>query len=213
MKFLFCLLTVMLAGCAGNIDGKLYEAHYQDDAQVELSAVVQAVRPVSMPDGALKALILPFSLRQDIAARASVGREMTDIFRLAWLEKGVFDVLEYDSDETWPGLAKALAQGRAKGANLLVSGNVSQFFESGPSGRTAISVTVEIHWVPDGTLLWSAAQAAAMEGGLDKDFVIVRTSKRLPSDPTYAVMRALSVSLADAFGQHLEDRLPAPAEQ
>jgi len=201
----FCMLFVLLCcGCAYSpVDVSLSEIRYHDDAPVVLSELVEAVTPESLPESGLRALILPFALRQDIAVRRDVGREMADIFRLAWLEQKVCEVLEYDSSRPWPGLAEALSQARAKGANILITGNVSQFFEGGGTGRTSIGVTVEIHWVADGTLIWSAAQAAAMESAPDRDFAVIRDRRRLPEHPTYAVMRALAASMAQGFTRHL----------
>ncbi|ACU88372.1 hypothetical protein [Desulfomicrobium baculatum] len=200
----FCMLFVLLCcGCAYSpVDVSLSEIRYHDDAPVVLSELVEAVTPESLPESGLRALILPFALRQDIAVRKDVGREMADIFRLAWLNRRVFEVMEYDPSRPWPGLAEAMAQAQAKGANILVSGNVSQYFEGARTGRTSIGVTVEIHWVPDGTLIWSAAQAATMESAPDKDFALFRSSRRLPEDPTYAVMRTLSQSMAAGFARH-----------
>jgi hypothetical protein len=198
------VLVLLLFGCsAERYDVSLSEIRRYDDAPVALSELVEAVTPASMSDEPLRALLVPFAMRQDIAVRRDVGREMADIFRLAWLERKVCEVLEYDPSRPWPGLAAALSQARAKGANILITGNVSQFFEGGGTGRTSIGVTVEIHWVPDGTLIWSAAQAAAMESAPDQDFAIIRDRRRLPEHPTYAVMRALSASMAQGFSRHL----------
>lgn len=200
----FCMLFVLLCcGCAYSpVDVSLSEIRYHDDAPVVLSQLVEAVTPESLPESGLKALILPFALRQDIVVRKDVGREMADIFRLAWLNRRVFEVMEYDPSRPWPGLAEAMAQAKAKGANILVSGNVSQYYEGARTGRTSIGVTVEIHWVPDGGLIWSAAQAATMESAPDKDFALFRSSRRLPEDPTYAVMNVLSQSMAAGFARH-----------
>jgi len=205
MKFsIVCACLLLLCGCVSDrVDVNLYGVDYQDDAEVILGELVEGVTPVSIPDSGLRALIMPFAVRQDVAVRKDVGREMADIFRLSWLERRVFEVLEYDSARPWPGLDAALTLARAKGANILVSGNVSQFYEGGATGRTSVAATVEIHWVPDGTLLWSAAQAAAMESGPDKDYVVVRSRMRLPENPTYAVMRALSLSMADGLLLHI----------
>lgn len=205
MNFRFlCLAVLILGGCASDPVGiNLYGLHYHDDAKVELSAMSEAVWPESMPSDGLRALILPFAVRQDVAVRKEVGREMADIFRLAWLESQNFAVLEYDAKKPWPGLEDALALAKDKGANILMVGNVSQFFEGSGSGRTTVGVTVEIYWVPSATLLWSAAQAGMMEGQRDKDYVLVRSSRRLPDQPTYAVMRALAQSMAQKFARHL----------
>ncbi len=205
MKFrLLCLLMLMMTGCATDpVDINLYGVKYNDDAPVELSALVEAVTPESVPGGGLRALILPFAVRQDVAVRKDVGRELADIFRLAWLESRIFATLEYDPVEPWPGLRQALALAQAKGANILITGNVSQFFEGGGAGRTSIGSTVEIYWVPTSTLIWSAAQAAMMEGQPDKDYVVVRTSRRLPEHPTYAVMRGLAESMVRGFARYL----------
>jgi len=88
---------------------------------------------------------------------------------------------------------------------VLITGNVSQFFEGGGTGRTSIGATVEVHWVPTSTLIWSAAQAAMMEGQPDKDYVVVRTTRRLPDHPTYAVMRGLAVSMARSFARFVQE--------
>ena len=202
--WILCAFSFLFVGCASDrFDVNLYDVRYHDDAAVNLSELAEAVTPLSMPDGGLKALMVPFALRQDVAVRKDVGREMADIFRLAWLERRVFGTLEYDASRPWPGLDEAMAEARAKGANILVSGNVSQFFEGGRTGRTSIGVTVEIHWVPDGSLIWSAAQAGTMESTPDKDFALFRSSRRLPEDPTYAVMRTLSESMAASFARHV----------
>lgn len=203
-KNIFILVMVMLvSGCLpSHYDGYLHGVRYHDDAQVRLSDLVEAVHPISMPNAPLKALILPFAMSQDLAVRKDVARELTDIFRLTWLEQQVFEVLEYDSSSAWPGLEPALGMAWAKGANILISGNISQYFEGGATGRTSIALTVEIRWIPDNTLIWSAAQAGVLEGGLDKDYVVVRTTRRLPDNPVYAVMHSLATSMANGFASH-----------
>lgn len=197
------ILLFVLGGCAtGSYDGYLHGVRYHDDAKVELSALEEAVIPLSLPGENLRALILPFAVRQDGGVRREIGRETADIFRRVWLEEVVFDVLEYSAVEPWPGLKEALALARAKGANILVTGNVSHFFEGSGTGRTSVGVTVEVYWVPESELIWSAAQAAVMDGGLDKDFVLVRTTRRLPQNPTYAVIRALAQSMGRAMASY-----------
>lgn len=204
MKIALVLIVILFAcGCMSDrYEGSLHGVRYHDDAEVVLSELVEAVRPVAMPDTEMKALILPFAVSQDMAVRRDVARELTDILRLSWLERRVFDVFEYEGAQAWQGLDHAMALARSKGANVLVSGNLSQYYEGGRSGRTSIGLTIEVRWVPDNTLIWSAAQAAVMEGGLDKDYVIVRTTRRLPDNPVYAVMRALSASMAEGYVRH-----------
>ncbi|NCD24959.1 MAG: hypothetical protein EOL86_05125 [Deltaproteobacteria bacterium] len=207
MKFLWLFaLAVFACGCATDpVEINLYGATYHEDAAVELSPLVEAVTPEIMPGDGLRALVLPFAVRQDVAVRKDVGRELGDIFRLAWLESRIFSALEYDPAQPWPGLDQALALAKARGANVLITGNVSQFFEGGGTGRTSIGATVEVHWVPTSTLIWSAAQAAMMEGQPDKDHVVVRTTRRLPDHPTYAVMRGLAVSMARSFARFVQE--------
>ena len=211
---LLCLSLLVVCGCAGEkngehaagtVDVSLHEIRYRDDARVVHSALVEAVTPVAIPAESLRALMLPFAVRQDIAVRRDIGREMGDIFRLTWLEKRVFQILQYDGADVWPGLEDALARARKQNANILVTGNLSQFYQAAAVGRTNISLTVEIYWVPDGTLLWSAAQAGAMEGAPDTDYALVRTVRRLPDNPTYAVMRSLAESMATGFRHHLAE--------
>ena len=202
--FFICACVLACLGCATDrVDVNLYGVDYQDDAEILMGDLMEAVIPDSMPDTDYRALVVPFAVRQDIAVRKDLGRELADIFRRAWLERRVFGTMEFDAPRVWTGLDDALARARAKGANILVSGNVTQFYEGGGTGRTSIGVTAEVHWVPDGTLIWSAAQAAAMEAGPVKDYVLVRSTTRLPEHPTFAVMRALSLNMADGFSRHL----------
>jgi hypothetical protein len=201
--FRILILCFVLGGCASSdYDVHLYGVRYHDDAEVELSALEEAVTPLSLPGENLRALILPFAVRQEGGVRREIGRETANIFRRAWLEEMVFDVLEYSAAEPWPGLEKALALAKAKGADILVTGNVSHFFEGSGTGRTSVGITVEVYWVPESELIWSAAQAGVMDGGLDKDFVVVRTTRRLPQNPTYAVIRALAQSMGRAIASY-----------
>lgn len=207
MKYvLLCVSLLFVGGCASRqLDASLHEVRYHVDARVELSELVEAVTPLSMPDASLRALLVPFAVRQDIGVRKTMGRELGDVFRRAWLEQRIFPVLEYASEDAWPGLDRALSVARAKGANILVTGNVSHFFESGGVGRTSVGVTMEVYWVPSSALIWSAAQAGSMEGAPDVDYVVVRSSQRLPSDPTFAVARAVALSMARGFFLHLDE--------
>ena len=107
MKFIIiCACALLVAGCASadRYDVNLYGIDYQDDAEILLGELVEAVTPVSMPEMGNRALIVPFALRQDIAVRKDVGREMADVFRRAWLERRVFGAMEYDSSKPWTGL-------------------------------------------------------------------------------------------------------------
>lgn len=197
MRILWIFVLVFaVGGCAtDNHDIYMHGVRYHDDAKVELSELEEAVTPLSLPGRPLKALMLPFAVRHEAGVRREIGRETADIFRRVWLAEEVFSVLEYNAAGAWPGLDAALAQARAKGADILVTGNVSHFFEGSGTGRTAVGVTVEAYWVSSAELIWSAAQAGVMDGGLDKDFVIVRTTRRLPQHPTYAVIRELARSM------------------
>lgn len=204
MKKIILLVLLVSAGCAHNpVDVSLQGVRYQDDAAVAFSELLEAVTPEEIPEVPLRAYMVPFAVRQDIGIRKEIGREMADIFRLAWLEERVFGALEYDAARPWPGLEMALALAQAKGANILITGNVTQFYHAATVGRTSVGVTIEIYWVPTGTLIWSAAQAAAIEGAPDKDFIVVRTVRRVPENPLFVVMRALALRMAQGFERHL----------
>ncbi|GAB1409592.1 hypothetical protein MASR1M90_07460 [Desulfovibrionales bacterium] len=204
MRKIILLVLLIWTGCGHNpVDVSMQGVRYQDDAPVLLSELLEAVTPDEMPDTALRAVILPFAVRQDIGVRKEIGKEIADIFRLVWLEERVFSTLEYDVSRPWPGLDPALDQAQAKGANILVCGNVTQLYQAAAVGRTSLGLSVEIYWVPTRTLIWSAAQAAAMEGAQDKDFIVVRTARRVPENPLFAVTRALGASMAQGFTRHL----------
>jgi len=211
MKF-FIVLFVLLCGCAtdvakvpNKVDLSLQGIQYYDDAGVVLSDVAEAVTPVSMPGDEPRVLMVPFAVRQDVGVRREIGQEMGDIFYRTWLGERVFGVMEYDTSRRWTGVKDALAYAKAKGANTLLIGNISHFMEGGGTGRTSIGLTVQLYWVPTGTLIWSAAQAGQMESAPSRDYVVIRTTRRLPEYPSYAVMQAISLNLAHAYVSHSED--------
>lgn len=204
MRKIILMFLFLCTGCAYSpVDVSMQGVRYHDDAEVYISELLEAVTPADVPDTPLRALLLPFAVRQDIGVRKEIGKELADIFRLTWLEERVFGTLDYDASRPWPGLAPALEQARAKGANILVCGNVTQMYQAAAVGRTSVGLTVEIYWVPTSTLIWSAAQSGAMEGAPDKDFIVMRTVRRVPEDPLFAIMRALSGSMAQGFMRHL----------
>ena len=203
--FILCACALFFVGCAADrYDVNLYGVDYQDDAEVVLGELVEAVTPLSMPDTEFRALILPFALRQEVAVRRDVGREMADIFRRSWLEKRVFGTMEYDPSLVWPGLDHALALARARGANILVSGNVSQFYEGGATGRT---IHRRHRGGPLGARRNPCLVGCAGGGHGERSDQGLRgcaqRAVRLPEHPTYAVMRALSRNMAAGLMRHL----------
>lgn len=117
MKFrLLCasMLMLMMTGCA--VDINLYGVKYNDDAPVELNALVEARDSESVPWRGT-ARLDPALCRAPGCRRAQgCGRELADIFRLAWLES-IFAT--WNTTRSDPGGScnlRRLAQ--AKGANI-----------------------------------------------------------------------------------------------
>ncbi len=154
------------------------------------------IQPKDHPDRELTALFFPFRMKQSMSNPAHYGREVGRVFWEVWLENKVFPVMEFYSKHTWPGGDAAVAQGRAKGADLVVGGDITHFISGGDLGDSQVAMHVEIYDAHSGALIWSMSHAGEMKNRGKQDFLFFTKTSTMPNDPMYAIVYALADDMA-----------------
>jgi len=202
LMIVFCLLISLSASaCTGapvNLKGDLtYPITVQVDELVKRNPPVIYVHPNNSPDTLPRVLFVPFKVTQDMEYRVSLSKNVSRQFWNTWLSQQSFEVLEfYDSGYSYTP-ERALAHGRRKGADLVVGGYITHYLDGGVSGDSYASISVEVYEVATGALLWSMAQAGAMEKQAANDFFIFKIEKRLPADPISYIVTVLASDMGE----------------
>ena len=197
---LICLVLAALAAC-GYAD---VEHDLSASPRLRINSFVNRpyspqlyVRPASFPQRPLTAVLLPFHIRQSLDNAEHYGREVARIFWQSWLDQQVFPTLEFMENSPWRGGDAAVAVARAKGADLVVGGDITYFLAGGTVGRSQITLRLEIYDAHSGNLIWSIEQSGMMTNDLTRDYIFFTTQTRLPADPIYAITMALAQDMAE----------------
>lgn len=165
------------------------------DAPVETSPLSVYIRPSGPADRPLSALYVPFLAREDMENPRTIGLEVTRTVWQTWLSQAVFPTQVFDETTLFYGREEAIDLARQRGADLLVSGEVSHYFNGGTRSDTSVSLRADIYDVASGQLLWSMAQAGRMEHQLDEDFILAKRTTRMPESPMQAVIQRISLEM------------------
>ncbi|MDR2825396.1 MAG: DUF3280 domain-containing protein, partial [Deltaproteobacteria bacterium] len=95
----------------------------------------------------------------------------------------------------------ALRVARSKGADLVVSGYVTNLMSGGGIATSTLALQLEAYDVSSGAMVWSMAQAGAIAKPQSHDYVIFATQSKVSSDPIYA----LTTTLAKDMGKIMLD--------
>lgn len=154
------------------------------------------VQPKKSPDRELTVLFFPFRMRQSVQDPFHYGREVGRAFWQVWLQEKVFPVMEFYEKRAWPGAEAAVAQGRAKGADLVIGGDVTHFMAGGDVGDSRVALKLYIYDVYSGALIWSMAHSGEMVNRGKQDFILFSKKSSMPNDPIYAIIYALAYDMA-----------------
>ena len=137
--------------------------------------------------------MLPFSVSQAISPGEAepLSKNLTRIFWQAMVKEEAFPVLEYDESIYPYTLGQAMVLSRARGADMLIVGNIPYFITGGSSGRNQMVTHVEVYDVQTGELIWSVTLAGSLDSKPTQDFILFHRKSKLPSDSLYAVAMAL----------------------
>ncbi len=194
-------LALSTAGCYGPVE---VDADIGSTANVSVEEFVE--RPwqpqvflhpqEKSPPRPLNALFFPFRLRQSMGNAGFYGREIARMFWQTWLREKVFPAVEFMENSAWKGGAAAVAEARARGADLAVGGEITQFMSGGTVGDSNLAIRLEIYDAVSGALIWSVAHAGQMRNRTTQDYILFTKTSKLPADPLYAITSALAWDLS-----------------
>lgn len=161
--------------------------------EVERSKPEVYVYPMNPSPFPPKALMLPFSVSQALGPGEAepLSKNMTRIFWQAMVKEEAFPVLEYDESVYPYTLGQALVLARAKGADMVIVGNIPYFITGGSSGMNQLVMHMEVYDVQTSELIWSVTSAGALDAKPSQDFIFFHRQSKLPTDSLYAVAMAL----------------------
>jgi len=154
------------------------------------------IRPKGHPDRELTALFFPFRMQQAVQDPFHYGRQVGRVFWQVWLQQEVFKVMEFYNQRPWPGGDAAVAQGRAKGADLVIGGDVTHLMAGGDVGDSRVALRLEIYDVYSGALIWSMAHSGEMVNRGKQDFIFFSKKSAMPNDPLFAIIYALAYDMS-----------------
>jgi hypothetical protein len=165
---------------------------------VERNAPEVHVYPPDLPGEAPTALLVPFRMMQAMAPHEGehIAQEVTRVFWQTWLKEEILPVIEYDTARGLQSLNRALAVARAKGADMLITGQVNYFLSGGTLGLTQVGVRVEMYDVHSSALIWSIVHGGNIKAKATRDYIFFAAESKLPADPVYAVCRVLAWDIA-----------------
>lgn len=199
------LLPAFVSGCAFlgdqvNFDLASKPTVYQDQ-WARRSAPVVHVQPAEAPDAPLAALFMPFRVTQKITDPDMVGYSQARVVWQTWLNKRLFSVMEFEADSGPFRRDRAVALARARGADLAIGGFVTYYFAGGPDTDSQVSLQMEIYDAASGQMIWSMTQSALMPARQVNDYIVFATETRGPSDPMYALAKAIAEDMGEIIGR------------
>ncbi len=190
---------VLLTGCGrigANMDiGDGATIYVEDKVKTPLRPEVY-LHPKDHPDRELTALMFPFRFRQSIQNPLHYGRELGRVFWQIWLQEKIFPVMEFEENRAWPGGQAAVAQARAKGADLAIGGDITLFMAGGSYGDSRLALRLEIYDAYSGALIWSLAHMGELKSEVMGDYILFKKRTTMPSDPIYAITVKLAEDMS-----------------
>ncbi|HBE94204.1 MAG TPA: flagellar motor protein MotB [Desulfovibrio sp.] len=203
---LLLALSALTAAC-GHVDMAVTDqTRIYRDAPIQRTPLLVAVQPRERTYAPVKALFYPLWVSQQTIDQKVIGRSLGRVMVQTWNSQRLFPVLVYDEELVFRTAEKAVAQGRARGADVVVTGVVSYYYDGGNLDDSGISIRLNIYETATGQLIFSMDQAAHIESHLVEDWILWSTRTRLPPSP----MQAMVASIAQDMAVPLASWLPPP---
>lgn len=199
LPMVLCAVLLALAGCAdvGVYPRVLEPTEIRYDAQTRLSDMRVYVAPRGGATQGLSALFMPLRVDTEMQYARTIGREVMRTFWQTWLSREVLPRQVYDDQLFYYGARSAIAEGRARGADLVVTGVLTHYFIGGPQSDTEVSLRIDIYETETGAMVWSMAQSGAIEFVRDENYILfVKTQQRRPDWESYLVVEDIARSMA-----------------
>ena len=142
------------------------------------------------------ALFVPLGLTQDLRSADAVSEGVSRLVWQSLLNEETFSTLEL-ADMAPPYRADmALPLARGMGAELLIGGYITYYFDGGTTGDSRISLQLEVYDVKTGMMLWSMAHAGMMPYQSPRDFIVLEVRQRMPADPMGTLITSVAGDMA-----------------
>lgn len=190
------LCAFALSACA-DFQPRVTESHkVVIDQRVTTSPLHVYVKPRTAPARGLVAVFIPFRVTQNLEQPRLIGEQVMGGLRQVWMEKELFATQVMISDAFYHSQADACRLGREKGADIVISGEISHYLDGGSNSDTSISLRVDVMDAASGEMLWSLAQAGRMERVLTEDYIWFRRTYRMPESAVAAIVRRIAENMA-----------------
>ncbi|EPR44370.1 OmpA/MotB domain protein [Desulfovibrio sp. X2] len=192
-----CLLCALLLSACADVQPRLTQpSDVVIDQNVESTPLRIYVSPRNAPMRGLSVVYLPFRVSQNMEDPRLIGSQVMGVFWETWMEKKLFATQVFLGDTYYYSQAQAAKLGREKGADLVVTGEISHFLDGGSNSDSAVSLRVDVIDSKTGELVWSMAEAGRMERVLKEDYVIIKRTYRLPNSAVESIVRHISEDMA-----------------
>ena len=194
--FFALVFPAFVSGCATVEDRVSFDLVSQPvvyrDQWARRQPPVVHVEPSETTDSQLTALFVPFRVTQPISDPELIGYSQARVVWQTWLSQRLFSIMEFDASHGPFRRDRAIALARKKGADVVIGGFVTYFYAGGADADNQIALQVEIYDTASGQLIWSMGQSALMPARTVNDYILFATETRAPSDPMYALARAMA---------------------
>ncbi len=194
-------LLLALTGCqprATAFEPHVWPQVVYTEASQELAAPLYHVTPDHAGSKPGKALVLPFTISQEIDNPVRIGSEVGRIFWQAWQSGQVFDELHFSNTPSWPDTSSGLQRARDLDVDAVVLGRVTHLLLGGSQGDSSVALQVEVYDAANGRMLWSVEHAGRIERIRDEDFILFVRKSRMPEGSGLVLVRDLALDLAPA---------------
>ncbi len=190
------LCALLLAACA-EVQPRLTESSkVVIDQRVATSPLHIYVKPRNAPMRGLTAVYIPFRVTQNLEQPRLIGDQVMGAFRQVWMENELFATQVTLGDAFYHSQADACRLGREKGADLVITGEISHYLDGGSNSDSSVSLRIDIMDTASGEMLWSMAQAGRMERVLTEDYIWFRRTYRMPESAVAAIVRRIAENMA-----------------
>lgn len=172
---------------------------YFNNAKIHLGdkrVNIAANRPLIESDPAPTALFVPLGLVQSSLDHLPISYGVSRILWQQFLGEQTFTVLELANTPPPYRVDLAIPMARAMGANYLIGGYITHFFDGGSSGDSKIALQFEIYDTQTGALMWSIDQTGVLPKETDRDNVFFKVKNRMPVDAMSTLIAAMGKDIA-----------------
>jgi hypothetical protein len=193
------LSLLFLSGCGQteNISFELASKPvYYREGGVRREPPVVHIRPVTEVGG-LKVMFMPFRVVQKMDNPELAGYGLSRTFWQTWSAMRVFEHFEFMSEGGPFRRDLAVAQAKARGADMVIGGFVTHLMAGGNSGENRLALQLEGYDVSSGLMVWSMAQAGAVGAPEKRDFLVFEIKDKQSADPLHAITTSLARDMGE----------------